>query len=113
MLSTTRFVYRLAVKRSPDFCLVESMESIMRIKMRVPAGTVIFFELCAAAEAAVAGAVLATAATLLAKEFPCMDTIPNRMATAQTDTVRICFLSLVAFTIIPPQSAEKKPSEDQ
>src|SRR5215471_12458047 len=40
--STCKFVSRLAVKRYPACCLLESRESTMRTKMRVPTGTAIF-----------------------------------------------------------------------
>jgi hypothetical protein len=69
------------------------MESIIRIKMRVPAGTLIVFALCAAAPA---GAVLKPADDTLPKESPCADASPNSMAAAQTITFRISFLSFVA-----------------
>src|SRR5271156_823120 len=112
MLSTTRFVSRLAVKRKPAFCLLESMESIMRIKIRVPAGTVIFFALCGARDPTPAGIVFKDDA-VLRKESPWATVSPISRAAAQKIRLRICLLSFVAFIVTLRQSAEKKRSADQ
>src|SRR6516162_5095408 len=53
--STCRFVSRLAVKRKPAFCLLESMGSIVLIRIRVPAGTVTRCSLCGEKAPAAAG----------------------------------------------------------
>jgi hypothetical protein len=89
------------------------MESIIRIKMRVPAGTLIFFALCAAGEADRAAAVLKPSGETLPKEFPCTAASPKNTVAAYTITFRISFLFFVAFMIIVQRSAEKKRSEDQ
>src|SRR5215475_135542 len=50
LLSTWRLVSRLAVNRNPALCLFVSIESTVRTRTRVPAGTVTLF--CGAEEAA-------------------------------------------------------------
>src|SRR5215472_5276857 len=50
LLSTWRLVSRLAVNRNPALCLFVSIESTVRTRTRVPAGTVTLF--CGAGEAA-------------------------------------------------------------
>src|SRR5580704_7980377 len=72
-LSTWRLVSRLAVKRYPAFCLVESIESIMRIKIRVPAGMLILFVPWAADDASSARTGFKPADEPFAKETPCAD----------------------------------------
>lgn len=85
----------------------------MRIRMRVPAGTLTSLVLCAAGELARAGAVFKPADEAAPREFAGADASAKKIATAQTITCRIPFLSFVAFTSLLQQSAETKLSEDR
>jgi len=65
------------VKRLPVFCLLESMESIIRMRIRVPAGTVILLLLCAAEFAVIAGSAEGPAIQDPSPEFGYAVTIPR------------------------------------
>src|ERR1700683_1845087 len=110
--STLRFVSRLAVKRYPAFCLLESIGSIVRIKMRVPAGTVTL-AFCGAGAANQAGLAFKRADEALPNEFSCRAAKPSSSTTAQTTDFFMFFLSFVTFISFLQRWAEKKRSEDQ
>jgi hypothetical protein len=76
------------VKRKPAFCLVESIASTVRIRMRVPAGTVILFFVCASAGPA---ARLAdnVDAELPLPEFGLMIAIPARRVATPMNVFRM------------------------
>ena len=59
------------MKRYPVFCLLESIESTVRIKMRVPAGTVIVFPPWAAEEVTLPGDVVKLAEETVAERTLC------------------------------------------
>src|ERR1700728_3454326 len=110
-LSTCRFVSKLAVNRYPVFCLLESMGSIVRINMRVPAGIVLFLVLCGARET-VAGITL-SADGFSPKESPWAIVIPNNRAATQIKKLRIFLVSLVMFMNLLQLSVERMQSVDR
>src|SRR5580700_11655571 len=110
-LSTCRFVSNVAENRYPVFCLLESMGSIVRINMRVPAGMVIFLPPCGGKET-VAG-ILSNADARVLKKSPWAIVVPNIRPATQTKRLRIFFVSLVMLTSLLQRSVERTQSVDR
>src|SRR4029077_6991220 len=81
-----KLVSRVAVKRYPFVCFVVSIESTIRIRIRVPAGTVILFLLCAAA---LAEAGFAKPERGPSPKIPGIIATLNRNVVVQTNALRI------------------------
>src|SRR5271154_3464468 len=103
-----RFVSSVAVNLYPAFCLLESMESTIRISTRVPAGTVTVFAFCAAAAVAAIGVLSSVLAEELVAEPWYTVATPARIVAAQIIAFRISCLLLPGFTGLTQQLAMKK-----
>src|SRR5271166_297173 len=108
--SAWRLVSRVAVKRKPVFCLEESIASTVRIKMRVPAGTVILFLVCAAGLAA---ASCAKPEGEPSPETPGTIAMPTRSVIPQKKVLAIAYSPSPEATNPAQQWAERKRSAGQ
>jgi hypothetical protein len=88
------------------------MESIIRIRIRVPAGTVILFTFCGAPGAAI-GIVGTVAFKKFALEAWYAVACTNRIVAAQINPFRISCLLFMEFKSLLQQSAIPQQFEDQ